>query len=127
VATRKQVIYCRLLYNGLLYLRMLCGCADRATAEELAGFQREFEIGSEQANFLHNVHLSILEPEYLDNDITFVNFAFPCHIERLGDRLDSDTAALMLEFYEGVPEALRPRLSWHPGEAFRLLAAQGRA
>jgi hypothetical protein len=127
VASRKQLIYCRLLYNGLIHLRMLCGCVNRASAEEIAGLQREFAIGWERANFLHNVHLSILEQEYVDNDITFINFAYPVYIEGLGDRLSPETAGLMLEFYEGVPAALRFQLSWHPSKEFRLLAAQGRA
>src|SRR5262245_50713930 len=112
--SRKQEIYCRLLYKGLISLRMLCGRGSVPTAEELLGLQREFEIGWEQANFLHHVHISILEPEYVANDISFINFAFPVHIERLGDRLGPETARLMLAFYEGVPEHLRSQVRWHP-------------
>jgi hypothetical protein len=84
-----------------------------------------FRWGFEQANFLHRVHLSILEPEYVGNDISFINWAFPVHIEWLGAKLGAKTAALMLEFYDGVPEALRPQLEWHPTAEFRQLAAQG--
>jgi hypothetical protein len=104
---------------------MLCSRGSHVTAEEMFGLQGEFVIGWEQANFLHNVPGSILEPEYVDNDISFINWAFPVHIERLGDRLWPETARLMLEFYEGVPEHLRPQLQWHPDEAFRKLTAQG--
>src|SRR5262245_24745902 len=121
--SRKQVIYCRLLYNGLLHLRMVCSFGSWRTDEEVLAMREEFRIGQEQANFLHHVHISILEPGYVDNDISFINWAFPVHIQRLGDRLDPVSAALMLEFYEGVPGDLRPRLEWHPSAKFRQLAA----
>src|SRR5262249_27628731 len=79
--------------------------------------------GFEEANLLHHVHCSILEPEYVDNDISFVDWGFRVYVERLGDRLSAETAALMLEFYEGVPEELRSRLEWHPSAELRELAA----
>ena len=124
MASRKQEIYCQLLYHGLLELRMLCTRGSHVTAEEMFGLQSEFELGWERANFLHRVHISLLEPEYVSNDISFINWAFPCHIERLGDRLGAETAALMLEFYENVPEAMRSQLEWHPSAEFRSLAAK---
>ena len=125
MASRKQQIYCRLLYRGLIFLRSICGQATHLTAEELLRSQRTFEVGWQHANFLHHVHVSILEPDYVENDIGFINFAFPCHVERLGDMLSPETTALMLEFYEGVPESLRPQLTWHPSEEFRRLAGRG--
>jgi hypothetical protein len=63
-----------------------------------------------------------LEPEFVDNDISFVNLAFPVHIERLGRKLPAETARLMVEFYDLVPEPLRPQLSWHPNPELRRLA-----
>ena len=125
MASRKQEIYARLMYDGLLGLRMLCSSAawgDPAKLPELKGW---FEWGFQQANFLHRVHLSILEPEYVDNDLSFINWAFPVHIERATNGLSQQTAALMLEFYDGVPEALRPQLEWHPTAEFRTQAAGG--
>ena len=122
--SRKQVIYCRLLREGILHLRMVCAGGAWGTDEQLLGMRKAFEVGWEQANFLHRAHLSILEPGYTDNDITFINWAFPCHIERLGEWLGAETAALMLEFYDGVPDELRPQLTWHPTPEFRQLAAQ---
>jgi hypothetical protein len=58
----------------------------RVTAEQLPELRRALEGGWEQANFLHRVHGSILEPGYVGNDLSFINWAFPCHIERLGGR-----------------------------------------
>src|SRR5262245_55282588 len=104
--SRKQTIYCELLMWGILHLRMICAGGSNATAEEMFRLREAFEVGWEEANFLHHVHVSILEPEYVDNDISFINWAFPTHIERLGAGLGAGTARLMLEFYEGVPDAL---------------------
>ena len=125
--SHKQVIYCRLLYDGLLYLRAVCAGGGWGTDEEVLAMREEFHLAHEQANFLHRVHASILEPDYVDNDVSFINLAFPVHVRRLGDRLSSQTAALMLEFYEGVPEGMRSRLTWHPSAELRALAARGQA
>lgn len=125
--TRKQEIYCRLLYDGILELRMICSGGEWGTDEKVLAMREEFQYGNDLANFLHRVPGSILEPGYVDNDITFINLAFPCHIERFGNRLGAETAALMLEFYEGVPDGLRAQLSWHPSAEFRSLAEQKHA
>lgn len=120
----KQVIYCRLLYDGLLHLRAVCAAGAGGSDEQVLALRKEFELGHQQANFLHRVHGSILDPEYVDNDVTFINWAFSVHIRRMGARLTRETAALMLEFYEGVPDDLRPQLQWHPDAAFRGLAGE---
>jgi len=122
MASRKQQIYSRLLREGILYLRAVCAGGGWATEEQVQRMRDEFKIANEIANFLHRVHGSILEPEYVDNDITFINWAFPTHIARMGDRLGAETAALMIEFYDGVPEAMRPELTWHPNAALKQLA-----
>jgi hypothetical protein len=124
--SRKQVIYCRLLYHGLLHLRAICGGGAWGTDKEVLALREEFRLGQEHANFLHRVHSSILQPEYVDNDLTFINWAFPVHIQRFGDQLDADTASLMLEFYKGVPDSLRSQLEWHPSPEFLRLAGSAR-
>ena len=123
--SRKQEIYCELLQWGILHLRLLCGAGEGWTTEKRFHVRDACEIGWEEANFLHRVHVSILEPEYVDNDISFINWAFPAHIERLGNHLWPEVAKLMLEFYEGVPHTLRPQITWHPTEEFKQLVMQG--
>jgi hypothetical protein len=104
---------------------MLCGISDRCSASALFGMQEAFGDGFEEANLLHHVHCSILEPEYVENDIGFINHGFRVYSERLGDRLSAETAALMVAFYEDVPDGLRSRLKWQPSAELRALAAQG--
>ncbi len=122
MSTRKQEIYCQLLRDGILEVRGLCARGDCVIAECLPELCQALEVGWELANFLHNVPSSILEPGYVDNDLTFINWAFPHLIERLGDRLRAEIAPLMLEFYEGVPDNLRAELTWHPSIEFRAMA-----
>jgi len=125
--SRKQLLYCQFLQFGIIQLRVLCGVAEGCSEPRLLGMREAFGDGFEEANLLHHVHCSILEAEYVDNDISFINWGFRVHVERLGDRLRAETAALMLAFYEGVPEGLRSRLEWHPSAELRALAAQRHA
>jgi hypothetical protein len=82
-----------------------------------------FRVGAEEANFLHNIHLSILEAEFVENDVGFINFAFPTYIKRLGPRMSQQKARLMIEFCDLVPEHLRGKISWQPSVEFKRLAA----
>jgi hypothetical protein len=125
--SRKQLLYCQFLQLGILRLRMLCGSAEGCSDAGLLGLREAFGDGFEEANLLHHVHCSILEPGYVDNDIGFINWGFRVHVERLGDRLGAETAALMVAFYDDVPAELRARLEWHPSAELRTLAAQGAA
>lgn len=125
--TRKQEIYCRLLQHGILALRLVCATDIVSAPEQLPRLQQAMEIGFAHANFLHRVSISILEPEYVDNDISFINWAFPRYVDQLGEHLGAETAALMLEFHEGVPTELQPRLTWRPDDEFRLLAERRNA
>jgi hypothetical protein len=122
--SRKQLLYCQFLQLGILRLRVLCGVAEGCSAPDLLGMREAFADGFEEANLLHHVHCSVLDPEYVENDVSFINSGFRVHSERLGDRLSAETAALMVAFYEGVPEGLRPQLEWHPSAELRALAAQ---
>jgi hypothetical protein len=122
MASHKQLLYCEFLQFGILRLRVLCGIAEGCRDEDLLGMREAFGLGFEEANLLHHVHCSILEPDYEANDISFINWAFPTHIERVGPHLTADTARRMVEFYDGVPAALRGELTWHPSEALRRLA-----
>lgn len=79
-------------------------------------------VGFEQANFIHNVHLSILEPTFVRYDISFINLAFPRTINQFGSELSPKVAALMIEFYALVPDDLKSEITWHPSDALRRLA-----
>jgi hypothetical protein len=125
VPSRKQLLYCQFLQVGLIRLRMLCGVSEGCSGPALFSMQEAFGDGFEEANLLHHVHCSILEPEYVENDIGFINWGFRVYTERLGDRLSAETAALMVAFYEDVPDELRSRLKWQPSAELRALAAQG--
>ena len=39
----------------------------------------------------------------------------------MGHRLGSETAAPMIDFYNGVPDSMRRVLTWHPDPALREL------
>ncbi|MEW6737778.1 MAG: hypothetical protein AB1489_41240 [Acidobacteriota bacterium] len=126
MSSRKQQIYCELLEFGIIRIRTLFsaarsalkGCSDSTHAS----VNETLHIGFEEANFLHNINLSILEPDFVENDINFINLAFPWYINTLGQKIVPQVARLMLEFYDLVPVTLRPSLTWHPTKEFREFA-----
>ena len=122
MASRKQEILCELLRSGLLSLRLTCGMGEHLPWWYLLRKREIFRLGWEEANFLHNVHLSISEPEFLGNDLGFINFAFPAHIKRLGSKLSPQKAKLLIEFRDLVPPHLRSQLTWQPSEELKRMA-----
>ena len=124
MASRKQQILCELLHSGLVSLRLTCGMGEKLSWWSLLRNREIFRIGWEEANFLHNVPQSILEAEFLENDLGFINFDFPAHVKRLGTRLSRQKASLMIEFYDLVPQHLRGKVTWRPSEELKRFAGE---
>ncbi|HEU5115982.1 MAG TPA: hypothetical protein VFT74_04830 [Isosphaeraceae bacterium] len=76
MASRKQWLYCRFLEMGISRLRVLCGIAEGCSEAELLDMSESFRDRFDVANLLHNIHGSILKPDYVDNDIRFINWEF---------------------------------------------------
>ena len=127
MVSRKQQILCEFLHGGLVSLRLTCGMGESLSWWSLLRHREIFRIGWEEANFLHNMHLSISEAEFLENDVSFINLAFPAHIKRLGPRISQRKASLMVEFYDLVPQHLRGGVTWRPNEELRRLAGETNA
>ena len=81
------------------------------------------DIAWDQANFLHNVHQSILDPEFKEEDVWFINTAFRTLVERLGSWIPQKTAGLMIEFHDLVPPGLREKVTWEPDQELKRRAA----
>ena len=127
MSSRKQEIYCEILGLGIMHLRSLFSAAKLelkgATEQSLLDLQKTLQQGFDGANFLHNIHLTVLEPDYVEMDLSFINLAFPIYINRLGETIPPQLVELMLEFYDLVPTHLRSQLSWHPSLQFRSYAS----
>lgn len=110
--SRKQDIYRELLQFGLPYLRSL---------RSLRWWEkRRRQALSEEAEFLHNLHVSILEPEFMDHDIWFLNHqarSFLAHAEPRYAPCYEHHGRLIRELFTLVPEPLRHKLEWAgPGD-----------
>ena len=55
---------------------------------------------------IHRIPLSINNPEYTSNDISFINWAVKDYIEQLGENVDGRVAYNFVQICDGVPEEL---------------------
>lgn len=105
--SRKQAIYRELLHVTLPYLRNISTWSWWHRLRDHSAYY--------EAELIHNLPVSILEPEFVDHDIWFLNeqarvycrdcnetlsFLYPHHVE------------LIRELFSLVPEALRCKLRW---------------
>jgi hypothetical protein len=105
--SRKQEIYRELLQFGLPYLRGVRHLRSWQAAHRRALY--------EEAEFLHNLPVSILEPEFVEHDVWFLNH----QARRFLADADPRHAApyyhhrgLIRELFALVPEPLRGKLEW---------------
>ena len=123
----KQHIYCRLMYDGFVRLRAHQAWAAHGSWWWLLWHRKIFRQGYALADLLHNLHRSILEPEFGPNDLGFINCAIPVYLKRVGGDIETQMASLFVAFYDAVPEPLRGQLTWHPSAELRQIAVTGYA
>lgn len=106
---RKQEIYRELLQFGLPHLRAIRTLRWWQAARRRALY--------EEAEFLHSLHVSILEPEFVDHDFWFLNHQARSFLEHADPRHAAcydQHRRLIRELFALVPEQLRTKLEW-PG------------
>jgi hypothetical protein len=105
--SRKQVIYRELLQFGLPSLR---------SVRHLRWWQRALrEALYVEAEFLHNLYVTILEPDFMDHDIWFLNNQarwFLTHADPKHLACYFHHERLIHELFALVPERLRDKLTW---------------
>ena len=117
-ASKKQKILLELMFW------MVCHARNTQTMNLLRRLRygREFRRAFDHLNLIHRIPLSILEREYTDNDISFINDGIRHYVEDRGAEIDGSTAWLLVEFVKSVPDARRAEVTWSPPEALRDLA-----
>ncbi len=83
-----------------------------------------FDHGFALADLLHRVHGSILEPEFVDNDVTFINFAIPYYLGSLGKEVDPAIIMRFVAIYDAAPVELRNSLTWQPTPDMRAISSR---
>src|SRR5277367_6650290 len=100
--SRKQEIYREFLQFGLPCLRSVRSVRWWQTARRRALYV--------EAEFLHNLYVTILEPEFMDHDIWFLNFQarwFLTHADPRHVACYYHHEGLIQELFTLVPERLR--------------------
>jgi hypothetical protein len=107
------------MHFGFVELRVILGMG----AEDpgwLVHHRELFDQGCELANLLHNMPASILDPEFGECDINFINIAIPVYLERAGEPPNRELLSLLIAFHDAVPSgSLRDRITWHPTKELR--------
>jgi hypothetical protein len=124
VKSPKQDALCWLVGDGLGRLRALQHSAATAPTAWLLEHRDDFRHGFALADLLHRVHGSIVEPDFVENDITFINFAIPHYLRAVGAGVDPAVVKRFVLLYDAVPEAMRKLLIWQPTQAHRQVAAR---
>jgi hypothetical protein len=110
--SRKQEIYQELLFWAIPHIRntqtqsMLAKAFDKSCYEEV--------------ELVHNLQVSILEPEFLDHDIHFLNCQARNYTERAAQSNSPCYGAqctLIEELINLVPEPMRNKLEWSGPES----------
>jgi hypothetical protein len=106
--SRKQEIYRELLWRLLPHLRTVSSLRWWQTA-------RRVELHAE-AELIHNLPISILEPKFVDHDIWFLNAQAKWYLENApknSPNYEANRAAIK-ELFGLVPEEMKDKLRW-PG------------
>jgi hypothetical protein len=122
--TAKQSIYRWLIHHGFVALRAREAHAAYGSWWWLLRHRRPFcGYGVALANLLHRLHETVLEPEFTETDLSFLNHAVPRFLQEVGAMADGSLIAMLVQLHDAVPEARRAELTWHPSESQRRLAA----
>ena len=105
--SRKQEIYREFLQFGLPYLRGVRYFRCWQPGRRRALYK--------EAEFLHDLYVTILEPEFVDHDIWFLNHQARWFLTHADPRLAPcyyHHQGLIRELFTLVPERLRGKLEW---------------
>lgn len=105
--SRKQQIYCEMLRHGLPFISsFIMRC--QGNHELQLVLQLEAEL-------LHNLPSSLLEPAFVENDIWFLNYQGRAFLQRADPQNTPNYRKyeqLIRELFEIVPGSLRGGLMW---------------
>lgn len=105
--SRKQEIYQEMLFWAVPYIRNIQTHSFISKAFNKSCY--------EEAELVHNIHVSILEPEFIDHDIHFLNYQARSYFEQAestGTPCFSAQCRLIAELFALVPVNMRGDLQW---------------
>ncbi|MCB9853898.1 MAG: hypothetical protein H6819_12430 [Phycisphaerales bacterium] len=85
---------------------------------------RRYHRAFDDLNLIHRIPHSILDAEYEDNDISFINWGISRYVADRNMSIDISVAWLLIEFVKDVPDDRRGELTWTPPQALFDLAAK---
>lgn len=105
----KNIIYVRMLALSLPYIRNIQTWDEKTKGKDRSCY---FEV-----ELIHNLTVTLLESEFFDHDIWFLNRQARSYLENCSDEISPnyhEHLKCIKALFELVPDALRPKLLW-PG------------
>jgi hypothetical protein len=105
--SQKQIVYREILKRGLPYLRKVFSLQ--------GGNVEAKEALSAELEFIHNIPISILDPDFIEHDLWFLNHQaktfFSSPLAKYSPNYNV-YVALIRTLFDEVPSEYRNRLSW---------------
>jgi len=116
----KQEIYGALINHGFVQFRVQQSSAARGSWWcVLRRRRRVFRYGFELANLLHRIGETVINPEFTETDVSFINHAIPRFLADKNNHWDERVLDLLVQLYDAVPDEMSNRLTWHPSDSMR--------
>jgi hypothetical protein len=110
----QQEIQAELMKRGFVHLRSQFCLSWREIFAWLFSRPRRWQYSQDLANLLHRIGESILEPSLTDLDVSFINHAIPCFLEKPANRWDRRLMQLLVQFHDAAMQERASEITWHP-------------
>ncbi len=78
-----------------------------------------FRYGFELANLLHRIGETVVNPEFRETDISFINHAIPRFLANKYNHWDKRVLDLLVRVHDAVPDEISNRVTWQPPDSLR--------
>jgi hypothetical protein len=105
--TRKQIVYREMLSWTLPHLRNISTWSWWRRLRDQSAYY--------EAELIHNLPVSMFEPDFVEHDIWFLNVQARAYYEQCSEQISPlylQQVALLRELFSLVPAELRPKLKW---------------
>ena len=120
----KQAVYQWLIHHGFVELRMRESHAVGGSWWWLFRHRRRFcGYGVALANLLHRLHETVLQPEFTETDLGFLNHAVPRFLQQVGDEANTGLVAMLVQLSEADLQRKCESADGSPMTTWKLLRA----
>lgn len=120
--TKKQEYYRSILDLSIITLRSLTHAIEHASFLNrfLPSYRKMLKKAYDLSEAIHNIPKSVLEPEYVLNDICLMNNHFKVYWDIYKNDKNDFMGYYIFKIFEDIPKELRKELEWEGPEAHEI-------